>query len=164
MKNKNMDDRKIKELWDKIYKNKNVIIEEMEEEDDNNQDVDDEGSSSMVELISKLLNSRNQVHIFHLQVKDYAQHMALNGYYDGIGDLVDGVVESYQGKYDIITGYSSEEYKDFDSNETVISYLKGLANDVESVRKQTKESFIQNQLDTISELLYSTIYKLRFLK
>jgi predicted Zn-dependent peptidase len=164
MKNKNMDDRKIKELWDKIYKNKNVIIEEMEEEDDNNQDVDNEGSSSMVELISKLLNSRNQVHIFHLQVKDYAQHMALNGYYDGIGDLVDGVVESYQGKYDIITGYSSEEYKDFDSNETVISYLKGLANDVESVRKQTKESFIQNQLDTISELLYSTIYKLRFLK
>jgi hypothetical protein len=164
MKNKNMDDKKIKELWDKIYKNKNVIIEEMEEEDDNNQDVDKEGSSSMVELISKLLNSRNQVHIFHLQVKDYAQHMALNGYYDGIGDLVDGVVESYQGKYDIITGYSSEEYKDFDSNETVISYLKGLANDVESVRKQTKESFIQNQLDTISELLYSTIYKLRFLK
>jgi hypothetical protein len=164
MKNKNMDDRKIKELWDKIYKNKNVIIEEMEEEDDNNQDVDNEGSSSMVELISKLLNSRNQVHIFHLQVKDYAQHMALNGYYDGIGDLVDGVVESYQGKYDIITGYSSEEYKDFDSNETVIGYLKGLANDVESVRKQTKESFIQNQLDTISELLYSTIYKLRFLK
>ena len=159
-----MDDKKIKELWDKIYKNKNVIIEEMEEEDDNNQDVDKEGSSSMVELISKLLNSRNQVHIFHLQVKDYAQHMALNGYYDGIGDLVDGVVESYQGKYDIITGYSSEEYKDFDSNETVISYLKGLANDVESVRKQTKESFIQNQLDTISELLYSTIYKLRFLK
>lgn len=164
MKNKNMDDRKIKELWDKIYKNKNVIIEEMEDEDDNNQDVDNEGSSSMVELISKLLNSRNQVHIFHLQVKDYAQHMALNGYYDGIGDLVDGVVESYQGKYDIITGYSSEEYKDFDSNETVIGYLKGLANDVESVRKQTKESFIQNQLDTISELLYSTIYKLRFLK
>ena len=164
MKNKNMDDRKIKELWDKIYKNKNVIIEEMEEEDDNNQDVDKEGSSSMVELISKLLNSRNQVHIFHLQVKDYAQHMALNGYYGGIGDLVDGVVESYQGKYDIITGYSSEEYKDFDSNETVIGYLKGLANDVESVRKQTKESFIQNQLDTISELLYSTIYKLRFLK
>ena len=159
-----MDDRKIKELWDKIYKNKNVIIEEMEDEDDNNQDVDNEGSSSMVELISKLLNSRNQVHIFHLQVKDYAQHMALNGYYDGIGDLVDGVVESYQGKYDIITGYSSEEYKDFDSNETVIGYLKGLANDVESVRKQTKESFIQNQLDTISELLYSTIYKLRFLK
>lgn len=164
MKNKNMDDRKIKELWDKIYKNKNVIIEEMEEEDDNNQDVDNEGSNSMVELVSKLLNSRNQVHIFHLQVKDYAQHMALNGYYDGIGDLVDGVVESYQGKYDIITGYSSEEYKDFDSNETVISYLKGLANDVESVHKQTKESFIQNQLDTISELLYSTIYKLRFLK
>lgn len=164
MKNKNMDDKKIKDLWDKIYKNKNVIIEEMEEEDDINQDVDNEGSSSMVELVSKLLNSRNQVHIFHLQVKDYAQHMALNGYYDGIGDLVDGVVESYQGKYDIITGYSSEEYKDFDSNETVISYLKGLANDVESVRKQTKESFIQNQLDTISELLYSTIYKLRFLK
>lgn len=161
-----MEEKKIKELWDKIYKNKNIVIEQLEDEDED-QDIEDENqdtNTSLVDLISKLLNSRNQVHIFHLQVKDYAQHMALNGYYDGIGDLIDGVVESYQGKYDIITGYSSEEYKDFDSIENVVNYLKGLANDVDSVHKQTKESYIQNQLDTINELIYSTIYKLRFLK
>ena len=161
-----MEEKKIKELWDKIYKNKNIVIEQLEDEEDD-QDIEDaeqDTNTSLVDLISKLFNSRNQVHIFHLQVKDYAQHIALNGYYDGIGDLIDGVVESYQGKYDIITGYSSEEYKDFDSIENVVNYLKGLASDVDSAHKQTKESYIQNQLDTISELIYSTIYKLRFLK
>lgn len=160
-----MEEKKIKELWDKIYKNKNIVIEQLEDEDElQDNEEDNDTNTSLVDLISKLFNSRNQVHIFHLQVKDYAQHIALNGYYDGIGSLIDGVVESYQGKYDIITGYSSEEYKDFDSIENVVKYLKGLANDVDSVHKQTKESYIQNQLDTISELIYSTIYKLRFLK
>ena len=160
-----MEEKKIKELWDKIYKNRNIVIEQLEDEDElQDNEEDNDTNTSLVDLISKLFNSRNQVHIFHLQVKDYAQHIALNGYYDGIGDLIDGVVESYQGKYDIITGYSSEEYKDFDSIENVVKYLKGLANDVDSVHKQTKESFIQNQLDTINELIYSTIYKLRFLK
>ena len=160
-----MEEKKIKELWDKIYKNRNIVIEQLEDEDElQDNEEDNDTNTSLVDLISKLFNSRNQVHIFHLQVKDYAQHIALNGYYDGIGDLIDGVVESYQGKYDIITGYSSEEYKDFDSIENVVNYLKGLANDVDSVHKQTKESFIQNQLDTINELIYSTIYKLRFLK
>ena len=160
-----MEEKKIKELWDKIYKNRNIVIEQLEDEDElQDNEEDNDTNTSLVDLISKLFNSRNQVHIFHLQVKDYAQHIALNGYYDGIGDLIDGVVESYQGKYDIITGYSSEEYKDFDSIENVVNYLKGLANDVDSVHKQTKECYIQNQLDTINELIYSTIYKLRFLK
>jgi hypothetical protein len=35
---------------------------------------------------------------------------------------------------------------------------------VEKNRKEIKESFIQNQIDTIQELIYSTLYKLRFLK
>jgi DNA-binding ferritin-like protein len=49
-------------------------------------------------LISYLLHSRSQAHVFHLQVTgagSYAAHKALNGYYDSIVDLIDGLVESY---------------------------------------------------------------------
>lgn len=118
-------------------------------------------------LVSKLLHSRTQVHVFHWQTKSqssFAEHMALGGFYDEIGDLVDGLVESYQGKYDIITGYDSPKIEDYKDVEQLIGYFKSLDSEIEKDRKSIKESYIQNQIDTIQELLYSTLYKLRFLK
>jgi len=118
-------------------------------------------------LVSKLLHSRTQVHVFHLQTKSqssFAEHMALGGFYDEIGDLIDGLVESYQGKHDIITGYDSPKIEDYKNVEQLIAYFKSLDSEIEKDRKSVKESYIQNQIDTIQELLYSTLYKLRFLK
>ena len=125
------------------------------------------GSSNIVDMISTLLHSQNQVHIFHLQTKSqssFAEHMALGGYYDEVGDLLDGIVESYQGKYDILTGYKTINTVDYKSTEQLISYFKELDNNIEKNRKSVKESYIQNQIDTVQELIYSTLYKLRFLK
>ena len=51
----------------------------------------------MEKLISYLFHSQTQVHIFHLQTTSFAEHKALQDYYDGIDDLIDGLVESYQG-------------------------------------------------------------------
>jgi hypothetical protein len=90
--------------------------------------------------------------------------MALGEYYDGIGGLLDGIVESYQGKYDILTGYDTIKTVDYKSTEQLISFFKGLDDNIEKNRKSVKESYIQNQIDTIQELIYSTLYKLRFLK
>ena len=123
--------------------------------------------SSINKLISKLLHSRIQVHVFHWQTKSqssFAEHMALGGFYEGIGDLTDGIVESYQGKYDIIKGYDSSKLEDYKSVEQLISYFKTLDSEIEKDRKSIKESYLQNQIDGIQELLYSTLYKLRFLK
>jgi uncharacterized protein (UPF0276 family) len=104
------------------------------------------------------------VHIFHLQTKSYSEHKALQGYYEGIDALVDGLIESYQGKYDVITQYNSVKNEDYKSNEQVIKYFKALDTMIEKNRKSVKESFIQNQIDTVQELINSTVYKLRFLK
>ena len=35
---------------------------------------------------------------------------------------------------------------------------------IDKNRKEVKESFIQNQIDTVQELINSTVYKLKFLK
>jgi|694.fasta_scaffold57912_1 hypothetical protein len=121
-------------------------------------------SSNIVDMISTLLHSQTQVHIFHLQTKSYSEHKALQKYYDGIGGLLDGIVESYQGKYDILTGYDTIKTVDYKSTEQLISFFKGLDDNIEKNRKSVKESYIQNQIDTIQELIYSTLYKLRFLK
>lgn len=120
--------------------------------------------SGFKEMVSILLHSQTQVHIFHLQTKSYAEHKALQGYYEGIDALVDGIIESYQGKYDVITQYNSIKNMDYKSNEQIIKYFKDLDEMIEKNRKGVKESFIQNQIDTVQELINSTVYKLRFLK
>jgi len=121
-------------------------------------------NSGFENMVSTLLHSQTQVHVFHLQTKSYSEHKALQGYYEGIDGLVDGIVESYQGKYDVIKNYDSIKTEDYQSSEQVISYLKSLDTMIEKVRTNVKESFIQNQIDTVQELIYSTLYKLRFLK
>jgi flavoprotein len=115
-------------------------------------------------MVSILLHSQTQVHIFHLQTKSYSEHKALQGYYEGIDGLVDGIIESYQGKYDVVNGYNSIKTEEYKSSEQVIKYFKALDSMVEKNRKSVKESFLQNQIDTVQELIYSTLYKLRFLK
>jgi hypothetical protein len=121
-------------------------------------------TSNLVDMVATLLHSQTQVHIFHLQTKTYSEHKALQKYYEGIDGIVDGIVESYQGKYEIITGYKTIKTVDYKSTEQVISYFKELDENIEKNRTSVKESYIQNQIDTVQELIYSTLYKLRFLK
>jgi DNA-binding ferritin-like protein len=124
-------------------------------------------TSDVVDMIATLLHSRSQAHIFHWQTKSqssFAEHMALGTYYDEIVGLIDGIVESYQGKYEIITGYKTVEMVDYKSTEQLISYFRELDSNIEKNRKGIKESYIQNQIDGLQALIFSTLYKLRFLK
>jgi hypothetical protein len=147
------------------FKKKDIFLREQEEEENTQSENNESKSSSgFKDMVSILLHSQTQVHIFHLQTKSYAEHKALQGYYEGIDALVDGLIESYQGKYDVITQYNSVKNEDYKSNEQVIKYFKALDTMIEKNRKGVKESFIQNQIDTVQELIYSTLYKLRFLK
>ena len=121
--------------------------------------------NEFAKLISYLFHSRTQAHIFHLQTDSFAAHMALNGYYDGIVDLIDGLVESYQGKYGILTNYSNFSILEYKDCEEVIMYFQSLNMTVEKLRIiAPQDSYIQNQIDTVIELITSTIYKLKFLK
>jgi DNA-binding ferritin-like protein len=120
-------------------------------------------------LISTLMASRDQAHVFHWQTVgdgSYAAHKALNDYYDEIPDLTDGLVESYQGKHGIVKGYTpAEKFDEYDTS-TVLKYFKALATYVERSydKLDAKDTYILNQLDNVKELIYSTIYKLENLK
>jgi len=119
---------------------------------------------NFVSLMSRLLDSQRQTHIFHLQTKSFSEHKALQDYYDAIDGLVDALVESAQGKWGILTGWKSVGTQEYQSSEQVISYLKSLADEVAKVFSIVKDTYIQNQLDEVTALINSTLYKLRFLK
>ena len=142
----------------------NKRLFEQEEENDNVEKSEGKVSGSFVDIVSGILHSRTQIHIYHLQTKSFSVHKALNGYYDGVVDLFDGLVESYQGKHGIVEDYKCDGYDNYTSVNSAIEYLQKLDKTIEGSRKSVKESFIQNQIDTVQELIYSTIYKLKFLE
>ena len=122
----------------------------------------------MVELLNKLFTSREIAHVLHLKAKgdgSYAAHKALNEYYDSIVDLIDSLAEVYQGQFGIIDFADVMNVENVDYSDTV-KYFDDLVKYVESKRGDiTKKSLhLNNQIDDIVGLLYSTIYKLKFLK
>lgn len=116
-------------------------------------------------FISYLMHSRTQAHVYHLQTPSFAAHKALNDYYDGVIDLIDGLVESYQGRYGILTGYSNFALMEYKSCEAIREYFKALEKTIESSRASLpQDSYIQNQIDEVITLISSTYYKLTYLK
>jgi DNA-binding ferritin-like protein len=119
----------------------------------------------MEQLASLLLHSRTQAHSFHLGVKGvgaFSAHSALQLYYLNIAGLVDGLVEAYQGQYGLI---KLQPVSGLDTNndiKNIIGYFDKLIAVVAKLRKDEKlqMSWLQNDIDTIVTLLYSTKYKL----
>jgi hypothetical protein len=109
-----------------------------------------------------LLHGVTNAHILHLQSKSYAEHKALGSYYDDLGDLVDSVVEQYQGLKAMILNYPVE-YRP--PAESAIAELEYMLEYVRVYRSSMgDDSAIQNSIDEIVALMQSTLYKLRFLK
>jgi hypothetical protein len=148
-----MENRNLKKMVETEMKKRGLMEQEMMGE-----------TSPIVEMVSKLRFSVEQTQVYHWQSQSLSEHKALNRYYDGIPDIVDGIVESYQGKYGIQKGYRLFEVRDYSTPEEVINFLKQLCEDIENLRQPIKESYIQNQIDTAIELISTTVYKLENLK
>ena len=151
-----------KELLNRNYKSFSFLNEEEEEIEKN--DNKETNNEDFAEMMSILLHSQTQAHTLHLQTETYSEHKALQKYYEGIDGIVDGLVESFQGKYGIIKGYKSMDLQEWKSTEDTVKYMKGLCEKVIELRDCCEDSYIQNQIDTVCELINSTLYKLRFLK
>lgn len=116
-------------------------------------------------LASLLLSSQTQTHIFHLQTESYAEHKALQTYYEGIDPLVDALVEDYQGEHDIVKGYSSFKMVEYSGADNVIKYFDELRDNVNKLRSSVGDySNLQNQIDNVVTLINTTQYKLKKLK
>jgi len=113
--------------------------------------------NSNVNLISHLLHSRTQAHIYHFRTKSFAQHKALEQYYTGIVALLDNYTEAYQGTYGIMSGYKS--FQLLQDPNTSISYFTKLLSEIK--KTEVLDSYLKNILDTIYELVYKTLYLLK---
>jgi hypothetical protein len=120
-------------------------------------------------LFSKLFESREMAHIYHLQVSgepgSHAKHTALGEYYEGVLDLIDDVIESFQGQYGIVEEYATIDTKETGSKDT-IEYFNELARFIKEERKciNLEDTHLHSIIDDIVVLLYKTLYKLKYTK
>jgi len=105
-----------------------------------------------------LLDAVTTTHLLHLQTRSYAQHVALGGLYEELGELVDGLIESYQGKYGIVNSYPTGP--SLPANDP-IGFVEALSNFVREYRNEVaRDSELQNVIDEVQSLIDSTLYKL----
>jgi len=110
-------------------------------------------------FFGKLFQARDIIHLSHLKINSYAKHKALNNFYDDLLDLIDTLVESYQGE----NGIQSIETPASKAQEP-IAYLKTLLEVVKSAAPLFKDSDYLNVLDEIKTLIKRTLYKLQYLQ
>jgi hypothetical protein len=53
---------------------------------------------------------------------------------------------------------------EYQSCEAIQEYFRALNTTIEMLRQDIPDSYIQNQIDGVIELIQSTLYKLKFLK
>lgn len=115
------------------------------------------------DFIGMLFLARDVAHSAHLNTRSYAKHVALNTFYDEVIELADKFAEAYQGKYGLIGPISLMSAK---KTNNIVEFLEGQADDLMEMRYKVVEKEctpLQNIIDEIFGLYYSTIYKLKFL-
>lgn len=165
----NYEDMSKEELIDLMSGAKQEENPEVEENEEKDGPAVEVQTLTPAKFFSKLFESREMAHIYHLQVNgemgSHAKHTALGDYYDGVLGLIDEMIEVYQGQYDIIDGYDVIDTKDTMSKDT-IEYFNELATFIKAERKcfNNEDTHIHNIVDEVVALVYKTLYKLRFNK
>ena len=98
----------------------------------------------------------------HLKTKKYSSHMALDEYYKEAPELIDALIEGWQGTHNKI-----EEYTDLLAGkefETAVDYLTELRNITKEGRELMDSSELESDVDSILSLIDGVIYKLKELK
>jgi len=116
---------------------------------------------SAATLISALMHSRTQAHIFHLRTRSFAMHKALQAYYEAIVPLLDSYAEAYQGRYGLIRGYRIGPSINQNPMKARV-YFKSLLNTVGKTKVQ--DTYLKNIRDEIYALVYQTLYMLTLKK
>lgn len=127
---------------------------------------DSKGGSTAIQggvtIISLLFKSALDAHLTHILQKDkkLSTHKALETYYNDIWDLADTLAETYMGVH-AITKLSTEATSAIDNP---LTYFGSLYSTIEKERVSIKETFLQNQIDEVQQLISHTLYRLKYIQ
>jgi hypothetical protein len=116
--------------------------------------------NEVAEFVGQLLHSGTVAHFFHLSTNSYAEHKALQRYYEQIIELTDDFAESYMGRYGQLKKFPNE----FHEGKKPLDYFERMKDFVEEARKDLpQDTELQNAIDAIADLINTTIFRIKYL-
>ncbi len=114
---------------------------------------------TVADYLSCLLFARTQAHAFHWLTKSNSKHLALEVFYDTLGEKLDTLAESHIAIYGPIS--LSNNYKINNTEDGILLYFTSLLEKVKEGRELFEDSDQQNIVDEITTLVKGTLYKLK---
>lgn len=111
------------------------------------------------EFVGMVLQDRDLAHIAHWKTKSYAEHKALNEFYDEILELIDGFVEQYQGYYGGRMDISRKDGNADDIRDALEISMEWIETNRYKICEKD-ETPLQNTIDEIVRQYQSTLYML----
>lgn len=110
------------------------------------------------ELVSRVFATRNAAHLAHWATKSYAQHVALNEFYDELPELLDSLVEAHQGAFGLIDSVEPTTVNKNNIAEHIKQEARWIEQNADDITGGVKA--IQNLLDGLTDAYLTTYYKL----
>lgn len=109
-------------------------------------------------VLGQLFQSRDIIHLAHLQTTSYSEHKALDNYYSELLGLIDELVEAYFGTIGKRLNFKipGSEYMNAKAH---LTYMKDYVMKHRNVLG-SDNTHLQNIIDEIIALITSTLYQL----
>lgn len=120
-------------------------------------------ANTIEEFFGTLLQSVTETHKKHLMTGKYSGHKALNEFYDEMPELVDALVEHWQGIHGKVESFKNDLLSD---NMGTIEYLEELLDMCEDAKESLldEDDALNSDVDDIIGQISSTLYQLKELK
>lgn len=115
------------------------------------------------EMVAMVLLGRDLAHRAHWKTNSYAEHVALQAFYESVLSQVDTFVEAFQGQYNELLNVPLAD-NEFDGEiADVLEQQMAWIQDNAAEIVPGEERSLMNLIDTIIATYQSTLYKLRYL-
>ena len=120
-------------------------------------------SLTLETIAGKLSYFYEELHLLHFQTTSYAEHQALGGIYDKVGDFQDEIIEKimgYSGKR--VKAYRIDALKDYSAGmpNQVVKELVAFAKNLEEFGEANNMPDIENVAQSLSGEAAQTLYRL----
>ncbi len=112
-----------------------------------------------LDLFQVLEHAVMQFQFWHHQTTKYSEHVAIGGFYDGLFDMADGILETYIGYEGRVNNDFSFKFTKYTTG-SANNYLKFFLDKIDAMQKDITYTDIKNMLDEVKALTNKTIYLL----
>ena len=114
------------------------------------------------QLISRVFYARNVAHFEHWRAQgagSFAKHSALGQFYEDVIDVLDSLVEAYQGAFELIGPIKAPKTKADEILSILIEDAEWIEKNHEAICKGNRA--VANLIDGVTDVYLTTTYKLK---